>query len=124
MLSPLLLPLTKQASGQPDITALSIHHIKSDTTPADLLHTLYSEFVDEVERGNTYPQEGPFDLEGFKSYFFPADVFVAIGVREGDATDTSSLEAARGSRVWKDCVYGFYYVSYSDPLLIPCLAID
>ena len=50
-------------------------------------------------------------FEGFKAYFFSADVFVGIGVKHSGEAKSYTLEEARDRRDWKQCVYGFYYVS-------------
>lgn len=109
MLDPLVLPLPKKLPSETaGPAALSFHHLRLDSTPDDLLNVLYTEFSEEVERGNTYPQEGPLSLDSFKAYFYSADVFVAIGVNH--TAKTYTLDEARADRPWNECVYGFYYV--------------
>lgn len=93
---------------------LVIFHLslsKPGIVPDDLLTHLHAEFSDELERGDTYPQEGPMDLDAFKAYFFAKDVFVAIRSR-GTVGDGVTVEEVKGAeRTWKDVVCGFYYVS-------------
>ena len=146
-----------QRSSQPNLTApilptiwthkkhgrsIVIFHIPSGhaTLLESSLRTyLYSEFADEVDRGNTYPQEvigDPSDTnatnarytqDSFESYFFGADFFLGISV-PGDmneleykeigniegvpvrATPALELEHIRAGRKWEDCVAGYYYV--------------
>lgn len=95
-----------------------------------LIAFMHNEFADEIERGQTYPQEtqpgSRYTLDAFKSYFFAADVFVGLfcsGERlvqtglDAKFNDGEFLEAdvdfdlIRNGRDWGDCVAGFYYVS-------------
>jgi hypothetical protein len=72
---------------------------------------LQNEFNEELERGNTYPQEGPLDRDAFLAYYFAADVFIGIAVSSETGDSPDSIDAARNGREWKDCVVGCYYVS-------------
>jgi hypothetical protein len=112
-LPPLLLP-----SHAPNIEAtlqaqpLAIYHLTSTDAPVALIELLWKEFTDEVDRGTTYPQEGPMSLEAFIGYFFAADVFVGLSVTglSPGAQPPVSITEAKGDRTWDDCVLGFYYV--------------
>ncbi len=100
-----------------------------------LIAFMHDEFADEIERGQTYPQEttggSRYTLEAFKSYFFAADVFLGLlcsedcllraGVDINRVDGAEILEAdvglssIRNGRVWEECVAGFYYVrDYND----------
>lgn len=116
MTSSLLKSLTLVQNKGDNPIGLSFHHLKWSTVPDDLLLVLHSEFADELERGNTYPQEGPFDLNNFQQYFFSADVFVAIQV-DADESRVYDLQEARSGRDWIECLYGFYYVSQKPQFL-------
>jgi hypothetical protein len=72
---------------------------------------MFKEFRDEVERGNTYPQEGPIDIEGFRSYFFAADVCLGILDLGESSAVPDDLESALGARTWQEAFAGCYYVS-------------
>ncbi|KAF8908048.1 hypothetical protein CPB85DRAFT_1376475 [Mucidula mucida] len=87
-----------------------------------LIEYLSSVFVIEVEKGLTYPQEGPYDQAAFEGYFFAADVFVAVldvlkeesapasdAISEPSESSLALLDAARG-RTWEECVMGYYYI--------------
>ncbi|KAL4079271.1 hypothetical protein J3A83DRAFT_4058660, partial [Scleroderma citrinum] len=111
---------------------ISIHHVDEDAVRQaheGLFEYLRSVFVNEVDEGTTYPQE---DIHGptiFASFFFAADVIIAIaGTEDEDATleittgvvdepGTNavkevgvSLDEARRGRSWEECIIGFYYV--------------
>lgn len=75
----------------------------------------------------TYPQEGPLTQAAFETYFFAADVFVAVLqgpgspiVAQGDtqapgtSVDLNVASAAAGRR-WDDCLVGYYYVKPNYP---------
>lgn len=104
---------------------LSIHHLTLDTAEklSGLVDYLYTEFADEVHRGQTYPQETCSSREVFEAYFFAADVFVAVlgesrvsedsAVVEDGKVIQTGIEEMRKGREWKDCLVGFFYVSES-----------
>jgi len=82
-------------------------------------------FVDELERGMTYPQEilpGETYTEAqFEAYYFAADVIVGIvGLGEappaGDGEIVQEgIEETRRGRSWEECVAGVYYVKPNYP---------
>ena len=117
---------------------ITVHHLDLPAAALipDLLPALYKEYVDEIVRGTTYPQEALYSAEvtrdAFETNFFAADVFVGItgalatevllkpfeardiqSTRVGDVD--ISIESARAGRTWEDCIVGFYYVS---PLVV------
>lgn len=110
-------------------------HLTLASAPSDLVAFMHKEFADELERGDTYPQEPEegtrISRDAFESYYFAADVFIGLHVRHGEVEKmgiatamTTSKEAGlelhkeikldliKGSRTWNDCVSGFYYVRY------------
>jgi hypothetical protein len=116
------LTLTPTNNGAPQY--LTIHHLTLATAQDHhgLLDYLHQVFADEIERGQTYPQETlqgeMYARESFDAYFFAGDVFLAITGREhttleaGDHyTETDiQLRDAHGGRNWDQSVAGFYYV--------------
>ncbi|KAL4066176.1 hypothetical protein V8B97DRAFT_1894991 [Scleroderma yunnanense] len=118
------------------ISTISIHHVDEDAViqaHEGLFEYLHSVFVNEVDKGTTYPQEDIHDPTIFASYFFAADVIIAIaGTGDEDAmleimTEVVdepgttvkevgvSLDEARRGRSWEECVIGFYYVKPNYP---------
>ncbi|KAK0212536.1 hypothetical protein DFS33DRAFT_37136 [Desarmillaria ectypa] len=106
------------------IKCATIHHLTRQTAKplSGLIEYLHQIFAKETDDGRTYPQEGPIDLTAFESYFFTADVFVAIlGAPElpdgFDEPKESSLGVAetKTGRSWEDCVIGYYYVKPNYP---------
>lgn len=108
-----------------------LFHLTEEQFPDGLIEFMHNEFADEIERGQTYPQESVrgsrYTLEAFKSYFFAADVFVGILCSENSLgrakVDTSrvsdgdaileidvDLPSIRDKRSWEESVAGFYYV--------------
>ncbi|QRV98146.1 GNAT family acetyltransferase [Ceratobasidium sp. AG-Ba] len=76
-----------------------------------------SEFEQELEAGQTYPQEGPMDRAAFEGYFFAADVFVGMAVPDDEVATLvhESIEDVRGTRSWDESVVGSYYVKPNYP---------
>jgi hypothetical protein len=94
-------------SKQPENSILIVH-LTQETVPSDLVELLHKEFEQELERGQTYPQEGPMDLATFQAYFFAADVFVGLIVPSGEAAalQTGDIERIRAGRSWDECIVG------------------
>jgi len=128
---------------------LVLHHLRLDSARAlpsgpSLLDYTYRIFAAEIEEGRTYPQEadaladdsvalGSASLSGsaytytraaFETYFWAADVIVAIGQKE----DETGLVGSDGGRVGSGCgedlivdlgledaLVGFYYVKPNYP---------
>lgn len=95
--------------------ALSIHHVTLPQTPLDLLGLLHVAFNEELERGRTYPQEGPMDLATFSAYFFAADVLIGVLVPASASSAIRTLDDARAGRTWTASVAGCYYVKPNYP---------
>lgn len=109
-----------------------IQHITLAMAPPDLVSVMYEEFADEIDRGNTYPQEVAegtrYTRSDFEAYYFGADVMLGLRASEDDLTrlkiDTfaiqeeyglelstdATIEAVRNVRSWQECIAGFYYV--------------
>ncbi|KAL1669000.1 acyl-CoA N-acyltransferase, partial [Schizophyllum commune] len=122
------LPSTLWALRKPTAdgkTHVTVHHLTLKTARElpGLPEYLCKVFGDELERGLTYPQEGPITQAAFEAYFFAADVFVAVLQGEepasasnesGSAVDLDVAKAAAG-RKWEDCLVGYYYVKPNYP---------
>lgn len=106
--------------------SVTIHHVTLATAQAlpGLVQYLHEVFADELERGMTYPQEIKegeiYTQEMFESYYFAADVLVAVVgmedlTEQADGAEVSiGIEAARQGRDWSECIAGCYYVSPTD----------
>ncbi|KAK9472959.1 uncharacterized protein V1510DRAFT_355986, partial [Dipodascopsis tothii] len=68
---------------------------------AKLVELLHTEFNAEVERGQTYPQDEPYTLDGFRDYWFAKFVSVLV-------LGTASL--ADDSTPFEDVVLGSHYI--------------
>ncbi|PAV24216.1 acyl- N-acyltransferase [Pyrrhoderma noxium] len=117
-------------------------HLTLETAPGDLVGYMSDEFLEELARGRTYPQELIIKTEEgeekqvygrreFEGYFFAGDVLVGLlvdseervidssseGGKEGKEVDPTqvTLEGVRRGREWKECVTGFYYVKPNYP---------
>ncbi|KAI0042636.1 hypothetical protein FA95DRAFT_1564137 [Auriscalpium vulgare] len=123
--------LPPSAPGKPasPFTHLSLHHFtlaRALDTPG-LVDYTHSVFAAEVAKGTTYPQEDvpsdPYSRDAFTSYFWAADVLVAIGTSaagQDGGEDTgvevkASVADVRQERAWVECLVGFYYVKPNYP---------
>ena len=111
-------------SKRPDTpSSLTIHHLTLATAEAlpGLVDYIHKTFADELERGQTYPQEilagEEYTRALFDAYYFAKDVLVAVLGKEGDepqqdgAAVPTGLAEAVGSRSWEESIAGCYYVS-------------
>ncbi|KAJ6624301.1 hypothetical protein B0H10DRAFT_1784954, partial [Mycena sp. CBHHK59/15] len=106
-------------------SCVTVHHLTLITVKSlpGLLEHLGAVMAKEIEDGMTYPQE-TMALDTFENYFFSGDVFLAlvhvnsgtstIGGPEGTET-VLSVEEARQSRAWDECIVGYYYVKPNYP---------
>lgn len=125
-----LLPTRNFQNGRPQ--SIDIHHLTLATARAlpGLVEYLHGVFADELERGMTYPQEiyegEPYTQDMFESYYFAADVLVAVTGHETEEVServdggkvSTDIETARRGREWAECIAGCYYVSL--PLGLGC----
>ncbi|KAG8716368.1 hypothetical protein FRC11_001610 [Ceratobasidium sp. 423] len=81
--------------------SILVVHLTKETAPSDLVGLLHNEFEQELERGQTYPQEGPMDRAAFEAYFFAADVFVGLII---PSEETAALQNENIERI---CNAGF-----------------
>ncbi|KAI0368955.1 hypothetical protein BV20DRAFT_968427 [Pilatotrama ljubarskyi] len=112
---------------------LSLHPITLETAEKfpGLLDYLHRVFADELERGQTYPQEilpgETYTRAQFDAYWFAADVIIAVtelptpdGTADPlDAPDGSQIQLgfaeAVGGRAWEESIAGCYYVKPNYP---------
>jgi len=125
----------RDADSESDTRYITIHHLTLAIARGlpGLLEYLGGVFAKEIEDGLTYPQEGEMFQGIFESYFFAADVFVAVaggGSLRTSATEDAqellnvSVETERGGRTWEDCIVGYYYVRTTSGSVIFCNTIQ
>ncbi|KAF9580695.1 hypothetical protein BGW38_002561 [Lunasporangiospora selenospora] len=73
------------------------------------MHEIFNE---EVERGDTYPQESISTLEQFEAYFFSGDSFVLL---RGNYSTAEEVEPKASSQDWNHDLLGFFYVKPNFP---------
>ncbi|ORX35795.1 hypothetical protein BD324DRAFT_661160 [Kockovaella imperatae] len=97
--------------------SVSTHPISFADAPEEMMQYMYEVFAKELEDGLTYPQEGPFDFEAFKTYFFKTASTTVIAVlQEASMKEPpSSLMEAQAERSWRECLGGFYYIKPNYP---------
>ncbi|KAI0332981.1 hypothetical protein GY45DRAFT_1320246 [Cubamyces sp. BRFM 1775] len=132
--SPLSSTTWQLSSKRPDAPKyLTIHHLTLDKAKEfpGLVDYLHRVFAEELERGQTYPQEilpgESYTRSQFDAYYFAADVLVAVlglpspeGVADPlDALDGTQIQVgfaeAVGGRTWEECIAGCYYVKPNYP---------
>ena len=119
-----VLPPTVWNSNKTHVTTFHLT-LATATAHSGLVAYLHECFAEELERGNTYPQEilenEEYTQTMFEAYYFAADVIVAIAGEvedisssksDGDSIPDLDIESARHSRTWEACVAGCYYVSF------------
>ena len=104
---------------------VTVYHLRKEAAQdlPGLVEYLHGTFVNYVEEGRTYPQEGEMNKETFEGYFFAEDLFLGIksiegAVKEATASETAhdgqevdvTVLNAKGTRSWADTIAGFYYV--------------
>lgn len=117
---------SKRTSEDENPRFLTIHHLTLSSALAlpGLVQYLHGVFVDELERGMTYPQEirtgEEYTQAMFESYYFAGDVLIAIlghGKHANESVDGSEIATdindARQGREWAECIAGCYYVTSS-----------
>ena len=111
-------------SKRPDTPpSLTVHHLtlaRAEAFPG-LVDYIHKTFADELERGQTYPQEilpgEEYTRALFEAYYFAGDVLIAVLGREGDPPQQDGVEVPVGfaeavdGRDWEECIAGCYYVS-------------
>ncbi|EUC62523.1 GNAT family acetyltransferase, putative [Rhizoctonia solani AG-3 Rhs1AP] len=93
--------------------SILVMHLTKETAPDDLVRLLHKEFEEELERGQTYPQEG-LDRAAFEAYFFAADAFVGVIIpsEETAVLQNETLERVRAGRSWDECIVGYVKPNY------------
>ncbi|KAG0348174.1 hypothetical protein BG004_005830 [Podila humilis] len=90
----------------------SIFTIPGKEHPA-LVEAMRRIFNAEVLRGDTYPHETELDSQGFASYFFGGDAFVAIRGAHASAKDVSTSRTT--IEEWDLDLLGFFYIKPNFP---------
>ncbi|KAG0211774.1 hypothetical protein BGX33_004089 [Mortierella sp. NVP41] len=88
----------------------------SAATHSTLFDAMQKVFNDEVERGDTYPQEFQLDGEAFGNYFLGGEAFVLI---KGDYKDDAAAEEVKqrdSAEDWDKDLLGFFYVRPNFPI--------
>ncbi|KAG9118775.1 hypothetical protein FRC07_006541 [Ceratobasidium sp. 392] len=87
-------------------------HVTRQSAPTELIGLLHEEFEQELEDGQTYPQEGPMDRATFEGYFFAADAFVGLVVADEQVSALAhkSIEEMRAGRSWDESVVGLLII--------------
>ncbi|EJF57528.1 hypothetical protein DICSQDRAFT_183139, partial [Dichomitus squalens LYAD-421 SS1] len=108
-------------------STLTVHHFTLARAEAfsGLIDYIHKTFADELERGQTYPQEilpgEEYTRALFDAYYFAGDVLIAVLGREGDQLQQDEAESpigfieAVGGRGWEECIAGCYYVKPNYP---------
>ncbi|KAF8984602.1 hypothetical protein BGZ46_007515 [Entomortierella lignicola] len=73
---------------------------------------MHKVFNEEVERGDTYPQEFLLDTDQFKNYFFSGDSFVLI---KGHYQLATEVQVRKDADEWQKDLLGFFYVKPNFP---------
>jgi hypothetical protein len=88
-------------------------YILDATTHQTLIQAMGIVFNNEVERGDTYPQEHSLDAAQFDNYFFSGDAFVLLKGHYNHATNVHSKSSVSG---WDEDLLGFFYVKPNFPV--------
>ena len=124
----------KSKDGERKTQFVVMFHLTLASAPSDLVGFMHEEFADEVDRGDTYPQETEpgtrLSRDAFEAYYLAADVLVGVlidndrfsrldvdanNIRDDEGfeiTTNHGIEKIKGDRDWKDCIAGFYYVRF------------
>ncbi|KAF9207275.1 hypothetical protein BGZ49_000827 [Haplosporangium sp. Z 27] len=84
----------------------------SEATHPTLVEAMHKVFNEEVERGDTYPQEFLLDTDQFKNYFFSGDSFVLI---KGHYQLATEVQVRKDADEWQKDLLGFFYVKPNFP---------
>ncbi|TDL23016.1 hypothetical protein BD410DRAFT_839321 [Rickenella mellea] len=113
-------------------TFITIHHLRLDTARKfpGLLDSLYKEFTSDVASGRSLFDTQTASHDMFEAYFFAESLFLGIAHNsivfhwQGDERSVEgmlmgvaavSVEDARASRPWEECLAGFYSVRPNFP---------
>lgn len=93
------------------ITNATIYPITSSAQLCDeIIETLWTEFNQELERGDTYPMEEPMTFEQYKNYWFGSFGVVMV---QGRPEEHGDLSVPRGD--WNQFILGTFYIKPNYP---------
>ncbi|KAF9103523.1 hypothetical protein BGX27_010544 [Mortierella sp. AM989] len=104
--------LFRIASNKEVLDSSSQQYTLSGATHSTLVEAMHQVFNEEVERGDTYPQEFQLDATQFENYFFSGDSFVLIKGHYQQATD---VELRKDINDWMKDLLGFFYIKPNFP---------
>ncbi|CAO3569844.1 unnamed protein product [Mortierella alpina] len=78
-----------------------------------LIAAMHQVFNEEVQRGDTYPQEFVLDDTQFDNYFFSGDSFVLL---KGQYRDACEVQARAEAKDWTQDLLGYFYVKPNFPI--------
>jgi hypothetical protein len=105
--------LFRIASKDETLDSTSETYTLSGAKHASLVEAMHQVFNDEVERGDTYPQEFVLSNEEFEGYFFSGDAFVLIKGRHDQAL---AVDARDKPKDWNQDLLGFFYIKPNFPV--------
>ncbi|KAG0305073.1 hypothetical protein BGZ98_004630 [Dissophora globulifera] len=82
------------------------------STHSTLVEAMHQVFNNEVEKGDTYPQEFVLDETQFHNYFFSGDAFVLL---KGNYSNAAEVEKKPSKQDWEDDLLGYFYVKPNFP---------
>ncbi|KAF9173532.1 hypothetical protein BGX20_002884, partial [Mortierella sp. AD010] len=104
--------LFRIASSKEVLDSSSQTYTLSGAAHATLIDAMQQVFNEEVERGDTYPQEFILDVSQFENYFFSGDSFVLI---RGHYQLATEVEQRKDAKDWQKDLLGFFYIKPNFP---------
>lgn len=101
-------PMKDDSKGQDEFT-----YILDAMAHNTLFEAMGTVFNNEVDRGDTYPQEYRLDTSQFDNYFFSGDAFVLLKGHYDRATDVQPKSSASE---WDSDLLGFFYIKPNFPV--------
>ncbi|KAF9402013.1 hypothetical protein BGX21_011504 [Mortierella sp. AD011] len=105
--------LFRIASSKEVLDSSSQTYTLSGAAHATLIDAMQQVFNEEVERGDTYPQEFILDVSQFENYFFSGDSFVLI---RGHYQLATEVEQRKDAKDWQKDLLGFFYIKPNFPI--------
>ncbi|KAF9353219.1 hypothetical protein BGX26_009007 [Mortierella sp. AD094] len=105
--------LFRIASNKEVLDSSSQTYTLSGATHATLVDAMHQVFNEEVERGDTYPQEFALDASQFENYFFSGDSFVLI---KGHYQLATEVDQRKDAKDWQKDLLGFFYIKPNFPV--------
>ncbi|KAF9952587.1 hypothetical protein BGZ72_006096 [Mortierella alpina] len=96
-----------------DLDSASLVYTLTKAAHPSLIKAMHQVFNEEVQRGDTYPQEFVLDESQFDNYFFSGDSFVLL---KGHYRDASDVQARAEAEEWTKDLLGYFYVKPNFPI--------